>query len=68
MRSIQRKAADDFTATFPRDTIQQWNRMVREWQANPSRQNPYISRDRGRFFCLVSMAVTHRYLISFKSL
>ena len=36
MESKQRKVANDFTVTFPLDMIQQWRRMVREWEANPS--------------------------------
>jgi len=50
MASKQRKAAGDFTATFPPDTVQHWRRMVREWEENSSRPNPYISKDRGRLF------------------
>jgi hypothetical protein len=50
MASIQRKAANDFAATFPEDTIQQWKQMVQEWEANPSRPNPYVSNDRGMYF------------------
>lgn len=49
MESIQRKAADDFTATFPPDTIRGWRRMVREWESDSSRPNPYISNDRSKF-------------------
>jgi hypothetical protein len=41
MASKQRKVADDFTATFPHTTVQQWRRMVKDWQANPSHPNPY---------------------------
>lgn len=47
--SKQRKASDDFTETFPQDVVQQWRRMVREWEVNRSRPNPYVSNDRGRF-------------------
>lgn len=55
MASIQRKAANDFTATFSLDTISQWKRMVQEWEENPSRPNPYISNDRGKFLsCYLS--------------
>ena len=53
MASIQRKAADDFTTTFPQDTISEWKRMLREWEADPSRPNPYVSNVRGMpFFAL----------------
>jgi len=68
MASKQRKAADDFTATFPPDVIQQWRRMVREWEADPSRPNPYVSKDRGRSFCCTLSTVAHSHLDSFKSL
>ena len=50
MASIQQKAADDFTTTFPQDTIFEWKRMVQEWEADPSRPNPYVSNVRGMPF------------------
>ena len=50
MASRQRQAANDFTATFPRETTQEWSHMVKEWETNPSRPNPYISKEHGRFF------------------
>jgi hypothetical protein len=50
MASKQRKVANDFEATFPPDTIRQWKRMVRKWEAKSSNPNPYVSKDRGRFF------------------
>ena len=57
MASSQRKVADDFTSTFPRETVQQWKQMVKEWQANPSRPNPYVSNERGMFFKVHSSRV-----------
>ena len=50
MASRQSKVADDFTATFPRNTVQQWRQMVEKWQANPLCPNPYVSNERGVFF------------------
>ena len=50
MAKSQRKVADDFTATFPIETVQEWKRMVEEWQADSSRPNPYASNERGVFF------------------
>jgi hypothetical protein len=50
MASKQRKAANDFTTTFPPATIRKWKRMVRRWEANSSKPNPYVSNDRGMFF------------------
>lgn len=47
----QRKVADNFTATFTGETVQRWRQMVKEWQANSSLPNPYVSNDRGMFFC-----------------
>lgn len=55
MASKQRKAAGEFTATFPPETIQQWKRMVKEWEADSSRPNPYISNDRGGLYCPVQV-------------
>ncbi|KAF9780601.1 hypothetical protein BJ322DRAFT_1112591 [Thelephora terrestris] len=43
--SRQCQVADNFTATFPREAIQDWTCMVREWEADPSYPNPYISRE-----------------------
>ena len=50
MASTQRKAANDFSATFPAKTVRQWRQMVDKWQVDPSCPNPYVSNDRGRFF------------------
>jgi hypothetical protein len=68
MASKQRKAADEFTETFPPDTVQQWRRMVREWEANSSRPNPYVSKDRGRLFCCIPSPTAHSCFISVESL
>ena len=55
MALTQRKVAEDFATTFPNKTVQKWRRMVKEWHANPSLANPYVSNERGMFFrtCLV---------------
>ena len=50
MKSKQRQVADDFTTTFPQETIQAWSRMIKNWEADASYPNPYISKERGRFF------------------
>jgi len=47
MASKQRQVADDFSATFPQETIRAWSRMVKKWEADPSYPNPYISKERG---------------------
>lgn len=49
MSSKQRQIADDFTATFPRETIQAWSLMVKEWEADPSKPNPYFLTEKGGF-------------------
>ena len=49
MASLQRQAANDFTATFPRDTVQAWSRMVKKWETDSSYPNPYVSKERGTF-------------------
>jgi len=61
MATKQRKAAKDFTATFPSGMIQKWRRMVKEWEANPSRPNPYVSKDRGRLFRLGLITITNSH-------
>ena len=50
MASIQRKAAKDFSQTFPNETIKQWKEMVKEWERDSSRPDPYVSTERGMFF------------------
>ncbi|KAF9779310.1 hypothetical protein BJ322DRAFT_1113656 [Thelephora terrestris] len=46
MASKQRQAADDFTATFPRETVRVWRRMVKDWETDAAYPNPYLSNDR----------------------
>ena len=45
MELKQRQAANEFTATFPHETIQAWRRMVKEWEADTSCPNPYVSKE-----------------------
>jgi hypothetical protein len=59
MASKQRKAANEFTETFPPDTVQQWRRMVRDWEVDSSLPNPYVSKDRGKPFHLITRPTTH---------
>jgi len=66
MASKQRKAAEDFTATFPSGKIQKWKRMVKEWEENSSRPNPYISKDRGRLFRFTSSTIADSHLSASK--
>ena len=66
MASIQRKAANDFTATFPPETVGKWQRMVQEWEANSSHPNPYVSNDHGKFFRLTLIIMTHIILLALK--
>ena len=49
MSSKQRQVADDFTAMFPRETIEAWSLMVKEWEADPSKPNPYVLTEKGGF-------------------
>jgi len=46
----QRQVANDFTATFSKETTQAWSRMVKNWEADASYPNPYMSKERGRLF------------------
>ena len=66
--SRQRKVAEDFTATFPHETVQRWRKMVKEWQADPSRPNPYISNERGTSFQRYFAAISHGFLTSIENL
>ena len=61
---MQRKAADDFTVTFPHETVQRWRKMVEEWQANHSRPNPYVSNEQGTSLQQYLIAVSYGYLTS----
>jgi hypothetical protein len=49
MASKQRQAANDFSATFPKKIVRGWARMVKQWEANPSYPNPYVSKEHGKF-------------------
>jgi len=49
MSSKQRQVAGDFTATFPHETIQAWGLMVKEWEVDPSKPNPYVLTEKGGF-------------------
>jgi hypothetical protein len=48
-KSRQRKVADDFTTTFPCETVQEWKDMVSKWQMDSSKPNPYVSNEQGMF-------------------
>lgn len=60
MSSKQRQVADDFTATFPHETIKSWSRMVNEWEADPSKPNPYVSEEKHMFFGHNEVNESHR--------
>jgi hypothetical protein len=68
MAAKQRKAATDFSGMFPKKTIENWQKMVKEWQENPSRPNPYISNERGMYSEGVSACMSHDYLTSIEDL
>ena len=53
MALTQRKVAEDFTATFPNETVQRWKCMVKEWQANSLLPNPYGQTSEVRFFVVI---------------
>ena len=61
MRSPQRKAADDFSATFPPKTVQQWRKMLEEWHENPTSPNPHVSNEQGTFFRSYFVATAYRF-------
>ena len=67
MASRQRKAADDFTATFPDKTVKEWRMMVKDWQEDSSLPNPYALEERGMFFQCYLVAVPYRYIDSIKA-
>ena len=46
----QRKAASEFSGTFPDETVKIWRKMVKNWQKDPSRPNPYASGEHGKLF------------------
>jgi hypothetical protein len=41
MQKKQRKSFAKFNATFPSDTVIQWEKMVAEWDADKRKKNPY---------------------------
>ena len=59
MASIQRKAAKDFSQTFPDKTVKQWKKMVKEWELDSSRPDPYVSAEHGMFFLTYLPAMSH---------
>ena len=50
MASKQRTVASGFSGTFTNETLQKWKEMIKEWQENSSRPNPYVSNERGTVF------------------
>ena len=67
MASIQRKVADDFSNTFPKEVIQQWEQMVMKWNENSLQPNPYVSSEHCMFFLKHLDALSYNHLISFES-
>ena len=67
MASRQRKAADDFTTTFPDETVKEWRKMVKDWQEDSSLPNPYASEERGMFFQCYLVAAPYHYIDSIKA-
>ncbi len=69
MSQRQQKTHNEFTATFPCDTIQKWQRMIEVWNMNRKAPNPYVEPITGKFFCiflLLLLSVVSRY-INYKS-
>ena len=62
MASKQRQVANDFTATFPPKTVQNWRCMVKEWEADPSYPNPYVLKEQGMFSQNHGVNVSYCYL------
>src|SRR6267154_2078029 len=56
MSQWQQKNHEDFSATFPSDTIWKWQVMVEKWNANQKAPNPYIEPIVGKY---------HSFYISF---
>lgn len=42
MSQTQQENHEEFTATFKSKTIQEWHKMVEDWNANQKAPNPYI--------------------------
>jgi hypothetical protein len=40
--------AERFSATFPPDTLAKWEEMVKEWDADPLKPNPYVELASGK--------------------
>jgi hypothetical protein len=49
MSQRQQKNHDEFTATFSIDTIQKWQQIVEDWNANQKASNPYIEPVVGKY-------------------
>lgn len=61
MSQRQQKNHDEFTATFPTDTILKWQKMVEDWNANRKAPNPYIEPVAGKYF----LYTLHYYITHF---
>jgi hypothetical protein len=42
MSKIQQERHEELDSTFPRNIVQKWEKMVNDWNANPSAPNPYV--------------------------
>jgi len=58
MSRRQQKNHDEFTATFPSDTMQKWEVMVENWNANQKTPNPYIEPITGKLVFVYLLLLT----------
>lgn len=49
MRDKHRNIFRQFSATFREDTVQKWQKMVKEWNDDHSQPNPYAEPQCGMF-------------------
>lgn len=49
MYTKHREAFEKFTDTFPPDVISKWDQMVKDWDADNSKPNPYQEPAAGKY-------------------
>ena len=42
MSKTHRERHDELNSTFPSSVVQKWEKLVSDWNANPSAPNPYV--------------------------
>lgn len=55
MHQVHHQLFDEFTATFPVETVAGWEKMVTEWESDMTKSNPYEEPAIGKYLSRVIM-------------